>query len=309
MNANQRAWSKISARMLMVLAVVISAFAISYAASFASHEAAYAEGETDISGAEIAAIADQTWSPIQVNSTSYTQMRTDIPITPALTVTYGGATLVAGTDYEVSYSDNDKVGTATATVTGIGSYTGTKSTTFQIVGPTHAPSVNWRDYYYNKNSARHPDPAEYAGKIWYKTVDGETWKGTNRYGELLGGTFQAYIGSGCTGLELVIPEGTTLYVGGPVFFNPASNIATTLHISGGGTVKRAEGYTGPLFVLQPTGNNNSRSMDFTFDDITFDGSGIENGAPLVILDSMNRTTRARPTTPARAKKRPIPRQI
>ena len=44
-----------------------------------------------------------------------------------------------GIDYTISsdgYTDNDKVGTATLTLTGIGKYAGTKSVTFRIVGNT-----------------------------------------------------------------------------------------------------------------------------------------------------------------------------
>ncbi|MCD8323954.1 MAG: LPXTG cell wall anchor domain-containing protein [Clostridiales bacterium] len=52
--------------------------------------------------------------------------------TPSVTVTLGGKTLVLGTDYTLSYSNNVNVGTATVTVTGMGNYTGVTSTTFVI---------------------------------------------------------------------------------------------------------------------------------------------------------------------------------
>jgi uncharacterized repeat protein (TIGR02543 family) len=51
---------------------------------------------------------------------------------PEPTVTYVGKTLEKDTDYELSYSDNDKAGTATVTITGKGSYYGTISATFVI---------------------------------------------------------------------------------------------------------------------------------------------------------------------------------
>lgn len=51
---------------------------------------------------------------------------------PAVTVKYGSATLVKGLDFTVAYSNNVNAGTATVTVTGIGSYTGTASKTFVI---------------------------------------------------------------------------------------------------------------------------------------------------------------------------------
>ena len=54
-------------------------------------------------------------------------------IKPTPTVRLGGTTLKRGTDYTLSYANNTKVGTATVTVTGKGSYTGTKKVTFKIV--------------------------------------------------------------------------------------------------------------------------------------------------------------------------------
>lgn len=73
----------------------------------------------DISTATIAPISNQT--------------ATGAAIEPAVTVTLGGKTLEVGTDYTVAYSDNTAVGTATITVTGINTYSGTKTATFEIV--------------------------------------------------------------------------------------------------------------------------------------------------------------------------------
>ncbi|MGV8083942.1 MAG: hypothetical protein AB2L09_09975 [Coriobacteriia bacterium] len=61
------------------------------------------------------------------------QTRTGSAITPAVTVKDGDTTLVKDTDYTVSYADNVNVGTATVTITGAGSYAGTKTATFNIV--------------------------------------------------------------------------------------------------------------------------------------------------------------------------------
>ena len=49
-----------------------------------------------------------------------------------ITVTYGKKTLKLNTDYKVSYSKNTNVGTATATITGVGKYEGTMNKTFKI---------------------------------------------------------------------------------------------------------------------------------------------------------------------------------
>lgn len=59
---------------------------------------------------------------------------TGMPLTPMVTVKKAGTTtvLTQGTDYEVAYADNINVGTATATVTGKGNYSGTRSVNFTI---------------------------------------------------------------------------------------------------------------------------------------------------------------------------------
>ena len=52
---------------------------------------------------------------------------------PEITVTYEGETLTEGVDYTVGFADNTEPGTATVTVTGIGSYEGEVQKTFEIV--------------------------------------------------------------------------------------------------------------------------------------------------------------------------------
>lgn len=73
----------------------------------------------NLSAATIAAIPDQLY--------------TGSDIRPVVTVTVNNITLRQSTDYTVNYSNNRNVGTAIVTVTGIGSYTGTKTTTFRII--------------------------------------------------------------------------------------------------------------------------------------------------------------------------------
>ena len=51
---------------------------------------------------------------------------------PAATVKLGQKTLKSGTDFAVTYKNNTKAGTATATITGKGNYTGTITKTFKI---------------------------------------------------------------------------------------------------------------------------------------------------------------------------------
>ncbi|MBR4513879.1 MAG: hypothetical protein IKO61_03210 [Lachnospiraceae bacterium] len=53
-------------------------------------------------------------------------------ITPAVTVKLDGKTLKKGTDYDVTYANNTKAGTATVTITGKGDYSGTITKKFLI---------------------------------------------------------------------------------------------------------------------------------------------------------------------------------
>ncbi len=53
--------------------------------------------------------------------------------TPPVTIVIDGKTLVLGTDYTVSYSNNTEAGTATITITGIGDYTGSMTSSFTII--------------------------------------------------------------------------------------------------------------------------------------------------------------------------------
>ena len=75
-----------------------------------------------LANATISTMADQTY--------------TGYAICPTLTVYVNSTVLRAGTDYTVAYKNNVNIGTATVTITGIGSYTGTKTANFRITGPS-----------------------------------------------------------------------------------------------------------------------------------------------------------------------------
>jgi hypothetical protein len=79
-----------------------------------------------IRGGSAQSISGATFDPIA------NQTYTGSAITPTITVKYGATTLVLNTDYTISYSNNINVGTATVTITGIGNYNNTASTTFTI---------------------------------------------------------------------------------------------------------------------------------------------------------------------------------
>ena len=90
---------------------------------------------TDLSGAQV-----------KVPQQQYTGQ----PLTPVPEVTLGDQKLKKDVDYNVSYSNNTNIGTATVTVTGIGQYTGTAKGTFEIVGKPSA----------SKQSVNVPSPAK-----------------------------------------------------------------------------------------------------------------------------------------------------
>lgn len=75
--------------------------------------------------------------------------------TPVVTANFDGnvVTLDYGIDYTLSYSNNVNVGTATVTVTGIGNYSGSISTSWTITGA--ALTVIANDQYYDYDGSLH----------------------------------------------------------------------------------------------------------------------------------------------------------
>lgn len=78
-----------------------------------------------------------TINPISIENAVITTGKSSYPFTgnaiiPAATVKVGKKTLVLGTDYRLSYSNNTTAGTATITVTGMGGYSGTARKNFTI---------------------------------------------------------------------------------------------------------------------------------------------------------------------------------
>ena len=70
------------------------------------------------------------------------QPYTGSPIQPAVTIKDGEKTLVNGTDYTVSYSNNTSAGTAEASIAGKGAYSGASMIYFHITGPVDGGSGN-----------------------------------------------------------------------------------------------------------------------------------------------------------------------
>lgn len=81
-----------------------------------------------ISQVTIREIADKTYSGKKIE--------------PYIKLTYKNKSLKRGTDYTVSYDNNIDVGTATATITGIGNFMGTTAVSFKIVKGTYKIKVS-----------------------------------------------------------------------------------------------------------------------------------------------------------------------
>ena len=80
-------------------------------------------------------------------------------ITPSVTVNSGARTLVKGTEYTLSYTNNINVGTATVTVSGTGNYTGTLSKKFTINAKPITSAAVYLDMEMvmkNKNDQQYP---------------------------------------------------------------------------------------------------------------------------------------------------------
>lgn len=94
------------------------------------------------------------------------------PITPAVTVTADGKTLAEGSDYTLTYRDNEKPGTATVTVEGKGGYTGKVTlnfTIFELPKITKGDGVTWRqksnkDLSFTTNQTERPTAVQVDGK-------------------------------------------------------------------------------------------------------------------------------------------------
>ncbi len=98
--------------------------------------------------------------------------------TPEVTAIFSGVitNLELGTDYTLSYSNNIDAGTATLTVTGIGNYSGTISTTWTITGAEFT-SVSANDQTYTYDGNPHGEPVSAVSvngqpvTITYRTTD------------------------------------------------------------------------------------------------------------------------------------------
>ena len=76
----------------------------------------------------VTVVKDIAGAKVTVENTTYTGKA----LQPAVTATFDGVKLTAGTDYTVKYSNNTNAGNGTVTLTGMGKYGGSVSQTFTI---------------------------------------------------------------------------------------------------------------------------------------------------------------------------------
>ena len=93
--------------------------------------------------------AEKPVNPVDINSLTVSAVPnyyyTGKELKPGITLKHGTKTLTAGIDYTLSYQNNKSVGEAVVTVTGIGSYSGTKRIAFYILPKDTSLGVKTRD--------------------------------------------------------------------------------------------------------------------------------------------------------------------
>ncbi|MBQ6675225.1 MAG: leucine-rich repeat protein [Ruminococcus sp.] len=94
-------------------------------------------------------------------------------IKPAPVVKLGSTTLKSGTDYTVAYKNNTNAGTATVTITGKGSYTGTITKTFKITAASIAKATvsGLKNKYYTGKAITQTPTVKLGSKTLKKGTD------------------------------------------------------------------------------------------------------------------------------------------
>lgn len=139
------------------------------------------------SGGDLSLPAPQAATKLTKSNTAVTLSYSTHPYTgsalkPTVTVKYGSKNLKSGTDYNVTYSNNTEPGTATAKVTGIGSYTSWLSKTFTITTLTTPYQATTKSTYRTGCGTSYTvkgsvDSGHTVNVVygWYRTVGGTPW--------------------------------------------------------------------------------------------------------------------------------------
>ncbi|MDO5119755.1 MAG: MBG domain-containing protein, partial [Coriobacteriales bacterium] len=103
---------------------------------------------------------------------------------PRPTVKVGTRTLKLGTDYTLTYKNNQKAGTATVTIKGKGNYTGSKSVTFKIVVMAGTWKGSGSKWWYQWKDGKYPKSVflDISGKTYYFDASGYCVYGWKKIG-------------------------------------------------------------------------------------------------------------------------------
>lgn len=121
---------------------------------------------------------DISIATIALGQTSCTY--TGTPCMPGVTITYRNAVLKENQDYTVTYRNNTDVGTASVTIKGTGTYTGTVTKTFQIVLGAPVLKTAVSASYRAAKITWNPVPGAKSYTLYYKGGNVKYWKAVKR---------------------------------------------------------------------------------------------------------------------------------
>ncbi len=138
---------------------------------------------------------------------------TGAEIAPVVRVEDDGAVLSKDRDYQISYSDNLNVGTATITITGINKYRGSKSVTFKIIPQniSRATVSSVADQIYTKTEIKPSVQVSKDGALLQEGIDYKVGYADNRYpgtGKVIVHGDGNYTGSQAVNFKIEVPKVT-----------------------------------------------------------------------------------------------------
>lgn len=138
---------------------------------------------------------------------------TGAEIAPVVRVEDDGAVLSKDRDYQISYSDNLNVGTATITITGINKYRGSKSVTFKIIPQniSRATVSSVADQIYTKTDIKPSVQVSKDGALLQEGRDYKVGYADNRYpgtGKVIVHGDGNYTGSQAVNFKIEVPKVT-----------------------------------------------------------------------------------------------------
>ena len=191
------------------------------------------------------------------------QTYTGEALTPSVVVKDGSTTLTANTDYTIAYSDNTNVGTATVTITAVGTsqkYAGQKTASFNITKApltVTAPTANQLTYNSQAQVLISAGSFQGAGNVsdckMQYSLDGQTWAealpaGTNVgtytvYYKVLGGANHSDVASQNISATIAPAVLTDMTLSQSVFvYNQELRTAEVVKVNAGGLEVPAEAY-------------------------------------------------------------------